>query len=97
MMRDNILPVYTKATGGETYAEYRTRGIETSFAKITEDVRTQYTVGYYSKEPFVDGKYRKLEVRVLRPNLSINAKDGYYPSAMDTHPAAVQRPTPLSQ
>ena len=46
-MRDNILPVYTNATGGETYAEFRTKGIEQSFQKITEEVRTQYTVGYY--------------------------------------------------
>ena len=97
MMRDNILPVYTKATGGETYAEYRTKGIETSFAKITEDVRTQYTVGFYSREPFIDGKYRKLEVKISRPNLQISAKEGYYPSASESHPAAVpQRPSPLS-
>ena len=40
--------------GGETYAEYRTKGIETSFAKITEEVRTQYTVGYQTSEPFID-------------------------------------------
>ena len=81
MMRDNLLPVYTAATGGETYAEYRTKGIETSFARITEDVRTQYTVGYYSREPLIDGKYRKLEVRVFRPSLTVIAKEGYYPTA----------------
>ena len=83
MMRDNILPVYTKATGGEFYADYRTRGIETSFAKITADVRNQYTVWYNSREPMIDGKFRKVEVRVLRPNLQVIAKDGYYPSAQD--------------
>lgn len=81
MMRDNILPQYTSATGGETYAEFRTKGISESFAKITEEVRTQYTVGYYSKEPLIDGKFRKTEVRVLRPGLTVIAKDGYYPTA----------------
>jgi VWFA-related protein len=90
-MRDNILPVYTRATGGQFYAEYRTNGIEKSFSQIAEQVRTQYTVGYYSREPFIDGKYRKLEVRVLQPNLTIIAKDGYYPSAQDTRP---NPPTP---
>ena len=84
MMRDNILPVYTKATGGEFYADYRTRGIATSFAKITADVRNQYTVWYASREPMIDGKFRKVEVRVLRPNLQVIAKDGYYPSVQDT-------------
>ena len=37
MMRDNILPVYTKATGGEFYADYRTKGIEESFPKLTAE------------------------------------------------------------
>ena len=79
-MRDNNLPIYTSATGGQTFAEYRTRGIEESFQKVTEQVRTQYTVGYVSHEPFIDGKYRKVEVKVLRPNLQVIAKDGYYPT-----------------
>ena len=83
-MRDNVLPAYTNATGGQTFAEFRTRGIEQSFAAIAEQVRTQYTVGFYSREPFIDGKYRKLEVKVLRPNLNVIAKDGYYPAAEET-------------
>ena len=80
-MRDNILPLYASATGGQTDAEFRTKGITNSFARITEEVRTQYTVGYYTHEPFIDGKYRTLEVRVLRPNLTVVAKKGYYPTA----------------
>jgi VWFA-related protein len=92
-MRDNILPSYANATGGECYGEYRTKGIETSFAKITEEVRTQYTVGYYSTEPLIDGKYRTVEVKVLRPNLDVIAKKGYYPSAM-AQPMRPTAPTP---
>jgi VWFA-related protein len=91
MMRDNILPVYTKATGGQFFADYRTRGIETSFQKITDEARNQYTVWYNSSEPITDEKYRKVEVRVLRPNLQVIAKDGYYPSAQDAN-----RPTTLT-
>ena len=58
-------------------------GIEKSFAKIAEEVRTQYTVGYYTHEPFIDGKYRKIEVKVLRPNLNVIAKKGYFPTASE--------------
>jgi VWFA-related protein len=93
-MRDNILKSYTDATGGESYAEYRTRGIETSFAKITEEVRTQYTVGYQTAEPLIDGKYRTIEVKVLRPNLDVIAKKGYYPNASDARPMRPSTPTP---
>jgi len=93
MMRDNILPVYTKATGGEFYAHYRTKGIEESFGKITEEARVQYTVWYNSREPMIDGKFRNVEVRVLRPNLQVIAKKGYYPSVSDQQPQAM----PVSQ
>ncbi len=94
MMRDNILPVYTKATGGEFYAEYRQKGIETSFARITEEVRTQYTIGYYSTDPITDPKFRPTEVRVLRPNLTVIAKRGYYPTAQALN--RTQAPVPPS-
>ncbi len=92
MMRDNILPVYTKATGGEFYAHYRTKGIEESFAKIAEEARVQYTVWYNSREPMIDGKFRNVEVRVLRPNLQVIAKKGYYPSVADARPQTQSAP-----
>jgi VWFA-related protein len=95
-MRDDILPRYAAATGGQTDSKFRTREIAASFAEITRDVRTQYTVGYYSREPFIDGKFRKTEVRVLRPNLTVVARDGYYPAAVEgTHPVA-PAPQPAS-
>jgi VWFA-related protein len=89
-MRDNILPAYANATGGNFMGEYRQGGIEQSFAKIAEEVRTQYTVGYYTHEPFIDGKYRQIEVKVLRPNLTVIAKKGYYPTAEDSKASAIQ-------
>jgi VWFA-related protein len=89
MMRDNLLHSYVLDTGGDYDSEFRQKGIETSFAKIAEQVRTQYTVGYYTHEPFIDGKYRKLEVTVMRPNLQVSAKAGYYPSASDVKPSVV--------
>ena len=89
-MRDNLLPVYTAATGGQTDPEFRQKGIEASFARIAEQVRNQYTIGYYSHEPFIDDKFRKVEVKVLRPNLTVIAKDGYYPTAQDTTPHPAQ-------
>ncbi len=92
MMRDNILAAYAYDTGGNFDGEFRQKGIETSFAKIAEEVRTQYTVGYYTHEPFIDGKYRQIEVKVLRPNLSVLAKKGYYPTAEDSKTTGVVTP-----
>jgi len=88
-MRDNVLPAYTIATGGNLDGEFRQKGIEQSFARIAREVRTQYTIGYYTHEPFIDGKYRTIEVKVLRPNLTVIAKKGYYPTASDAMPGVV--------
>ena len=92
-MRDNLLPVYASATGGQIDPEFRQRGIETSFARIAEQVRTQYTVGYYSHGEILDNRFRKIEVKVLRPNLTVIAKEGYYPTATSApQHEAVQAP-----
>lgn len=96
-MRDNLLTLYTASTGGQTDAEFRINGIESSFAKITEEVRTQYTVGYYTHQPFIDGKFRQVEVKVLRPNLTVIAKSGYYPSAQDARPGAGDATAPIAR
>ena len=89
MMRDNYLPAYASATGGFFMGEFLRKGIETSFARIAAEVRTQYTVGYYTHEPFIDGKYRQIEVKVLRPNLTVIAKKGYWPTAEAAAPPGV--------
>lgn len=80
---DNILPKYANATGGQLDAEFSTNGIERSFARIAEEVRTQYTLGYISHESLLDERFRKNEVQVMRPGLQVFAPDGYYPSASD--------------
>jgi VWFA-related protein len=94
MMRDDILPRIVSATGGETDPEFRQGGIEKSFARITEEVRTQYTIGYYTKLSPLNESFRRVEVRVLRPGLTIIAKDGYYPNANDSRPTPT--PTPVT-
>jgi VWFA-related protein len=82
-MYDNILYKYTAATGGDVDSAGGTNTMEKSYARIADEARNQYTLGYLSHESIYDGKYRKIEVRVARPNLSITAKPGYYPSAQD--------------
>jgi VWFA-related protein len=88
-MSDNILPKYSTATGGVFDAEYMSGAIEKSFSRIAEEVRSRYTLDYITQEPLIDGKYRKLEVRVLRPGLTVLARQGYYPSAIQARPRPV--------
>jgi VWFA-related protein len=83
-MYDNILFKYTAATGGTLDSENGLNGIEKSYAKIAEEARTQYTLGYLSHDSIYDEKYRSIDVRVSRPGLEVIAKRGYYLSAQDT-------------
>jgi VWFA-related protein len=83
-MYDNMLVKYTLATGGTLDSENGTNNIEKSYAELAVEARTQYTLGYYSHEPLIDGKFRKLDVRVNRPGLEVSAKSGYWPSGKDT-------------
>jgi len=59
------------------------RNIEASYANLATEARNQYTLGYYSHEPLIDRKYRKIDVRVNRPGLEVSAKTGYWPSGQD--------------
>jgi VWFA-related protein len=82
---ENILIKYTQATGGTLEASGNTNGIEKSYAKIAEEARNQYTLGYYSHLPVLDNRFRKIDVRVDRPEKEVEviAKQGYYPSGQD--------------
>jgi VWFA-related protein len=80
-MYDNILYKYIAVTGGQADSERNLNGIEKSYFELANEARNQYTLVYASHEPLVDGKYRKIDVRVDRPGLEVVAKPGYYPSA----------------
>ena len=83
MMTDNILIKYAHATGGVLDSERGVDGIEKSYAKIAEEARNQYTLGYYSHQPIIDTRFRKIEVRCERPGMEVIAKTGYYTSGQD--------------
>ncbi len=83
-MYDNRLAGYIIATGGDCESQGHLNGIEKSYAHLAEESRNQYTLVYASHEPLIDSKYRKIEVRVSRPNVEVIAKKGYYPSGQDS-------------
>jgi VWFA-related protein len=87
-MRDNVLVAYQKATGGQIDSEFREKSIEQSFARVAGEARNRYVLAYVTHEPFIDGKYRTTIVVVNGhgTDLSVLAKKGYYPAAMELRP-----------
>jgi VWFA-related protein len=45
--------------------------------RIAQDTSSYYLLGYYSTNAKLDGKFRKISVRVKRPGVSVRARPGY--------------------
>jgi VWFA-related protein len=84
-MYDNILVKYAHFTGGVLDSERGVDGIEKSYARIAEEARDSYTLGYYSHQPVIDTRFRKIEVRLERSGMEVIAKTGYKTSGEDQH------------
>jgi len=48
-----------------------------AFSEIARELASQYSIGYYSSDQKHDGKFRKVEVRLNKPNLVARTKKGY--------------------
>jgi VWFA-related protein len=48
------------------------------YQRISDELSSQYTLGYSSKNPLRDGQWRRIVVRVERPNVAVRTKQGYY-------------------
>jgi VWFA-related protein len=49
-----------------------------AFDQIGAELRSQYMVGYTPANTVMDGKYRKLELKTVSPDLRVQARKGYF-------------------
>jgi len=64
-------------TGARNYEADSTQNLTSAFAQIAEELRRQYTLGYYPKSPAQAGQRRQIKVRVNQPNLAVRTRDSY--------------------
>ncbi len=64
-------------TGARGYRADSVYNISQSFALIAEELRRQYSLGYYPKTGAQAGQRRQIRVRVNRPGLIVRARDSY--------------------
>ena len=57
-----------------------TNNLKEGFAKVSADRRFYYLLAYASSNPALDGTYRKIDVRVRRPDVKVRARGGYVAS-----------------
>jgi Ca-activated chloride channel homolog len=64
-------------TGARMYEASSPLKLAAAFALIAEELRWQYSLGYYPRGPGQPGQSRKIKVRVSRPKLAVRARDSY--------------------
>jgi len=65
------------STGGREYHADSLQNMSYAFANVAEELRRQYSIGYYPKRPPQAGQRRQIRVRARQPNLAVRARDSY--------------------
>ena len=78
---DQYLHSLADKTGGRLYQANDNAQLTQAFTRIAEELRRQYSLGYYPKTDNVEGEGRRqIRVRVRQPNLAVKARDSYVKS-----------------
>jgi VWFA-related protein len=64
------------STGG--FSIKNTNDLERGLLKIAQEARHYYLLGYVPKTPRNDGRWRKIGVKVARPDVDVRARQGYF-------------------
>ena len=70
-----------EATGGQAFFPSTMKDVEASYDKVVAQIRAQYSLAYSSTNTKQDGAWRKVEIRVTRPDLKgakILSRRGYF-------------------
>lgn len=85
------------STGGREYRADSLNNMSSAFANIAEELRRQYSIGYYPKRSPQAGQRRMIKVRAKQPNLAVRARDSYIfnPSGAAVDDSAQSKPPVL--
>jgi len=73
-----VLRQLSQETGGRVFFPTSTTELPKIYDQISEELSSQYSIAYSSKNPLRNGAWRRIELRVTRPGVSARARRGYY-------------------
>jgi VWFA-related protein len=73
-----VLRQLSQETGGRTFFPTQASELPAIYGQISDELSSQYTVGYTSRNGKRDGAWRRVVVRVNRPNAVPRTKQGYF-------------------
>ncbi|RRA50083.1 VWA domain-containing protein [Acidipila sp. EB88] len=84
-----VLATLSSDTGGKAF--FDNNDFAPAFEQVQNDTASYYVLGFRSTNTARDGAYRKLEIRVNRPDVKISYRPGYYAPADFRHSNGEQR------
>jgi Mg-chelatase subunit ChlD len=92
-LADQYLHDLARVSGARLYDSEQTN-LSTAFQSVAEELRRQYSLGYYPKNAPQSGERRNIKVRVNRPELVVRTRDSYVfqPGANQTAQGNTQQP-----
>ncbi len=73
-----VLRQFSLETGGRAFFPNQLSDLNNVYGQIADELSSQYTVGYTSRNAKRDGSWRRVVVRVNRPNVTARTKQGYF-------------------
>ncbi len=69
-----------KSTGGKNFLAATLQDARSAFARVAQDIGTQYSLGYYPTNKNRDGKFRtiRVELKGIKDKAVVRAREGYY-------------------
>jgi len=72
----DTLASLAKDTGGKAFLD--TNDFAPVFERVVQDSSAYYVLGYTSTNPAQDGRFRRVRVKLTRPDLKVEHRSGYY-------------------
>jgi Ca-activated chloride channel homolog len=73
-----VMRQFAQETGGRAFFPNQISELANIYGQISDELSSQYTVGYTSRNTRRDGAWRRVVVRVGRPNAVARTKLGYF-------------------
>jgi VWFA-related protein len=75
---EGVAKKLAEETGGRMIVVRSEKKLEEAFDQISEEIRSQYVLGYYPSNTTRDGRFRKVKIDTTRKDLHVLARKGYY-------------------
>lgn len=75
---DSALRKMSEETGGRMIRVERSKNLPAAFEEISQELRSQYSLGYTPTNLRRDGRFRRLRIKTVRDDLRVQTRKGYY-------------------